>query len=107
MQDAVGWISSVVLLVTITSQIAKQWRERSSQGVSTWLFVGQVVASVGFVAYSWMVGNWIFVVTNALILASAIVGVVVTRRNKRAEGSDGVSAPQALPARRAAGHNPA
>jgi uncharacterized protein with PQ loop repeat len=80
MADVLGWLSSVILLSTLTQQIWTQWRERSTRGVSKWLFVGQTAASVGFTIYSWMVGNWVFVVTNALILVSAIVGALLNYR---------------------------
>jgi hypothetical protein len=33
--------------------------------VSKWLFVGQATASGGFLCYSLLVNNWVFVVTNA------------------------------------------
>lgn len=84
--ELVGWISSLVLLATIASQIAKQWRERSAEGVSRLLFLGQIAASIGFTLYSWLVHNWVFVVTNGLLLISAIVGAVMTARfRKQAE----------------------
>lgn len=82
MTDIVGWISSLVLLATIVSQIAKQWRERSGKGVSVWLFIGQAVASLGFTAYSFMLKNWVFTVTNALMLLSGIVGWQLTAHFK-------------------------
>lgn len=86
--ELVGWISSLVLLATIVSQIAKQWRERSAEGVSRLLFLGQIAASLGFTLYSWLVHNWVFVVTNGLLLVSAIVGAVMTARfRKQAEQS--------------------
>jgi MtN3 and saliva related transmembrane protein len=80
MTDALGWLSSFVLVLTIAKQVHKQWRERTSEGVSPWLFVGQITASVGFTVYSWMVRNWVFVVTNALLLVSALVGIVLVIR---------------------------
>lgn len=81
----IGWASSALLLSTLVAQIAKQWRE-GSRGVSRWLFVGQSAASVGFVVYSWLVRNWVFVVTNALILVSALVGAAVVLVQKRRGG---------------------
>ena len=81
--DILGWASSIVLLLTIGTQIAKQWRERSAQGVSGWLFVGQTVASIGFVIYSALIANWVFTITNSLLLISALVGWWVTRHFKR------------------------
>ncbi|HET8541654.1 MAG TPA: hypothetical protein VFL83_17380 [Anaeromyxobacter sp.] len=80
MTELLGWASSAVLLATLARQVHKQWREGTSEGVSRWLFVGQTAASLGFTAYSVLVRNWVFVVTNALILLNAIVGLVIHRR---------------------------
>jgi uncharacterized protein with PQ loop repeat len=81
--DLLGWASSAVLLATLVRQVRKQWREGTSEGVSRWLFVGQTTASAGFTAYSLLLGNWVFAVTNALILANAIAGLVIFRRHQR------------------------
>ncbi len=81
--DIVGWTASAILLATLTRQIITQWRDRDAKGVSRWLFAGQMAASVGFIAYSWMLDNWVFIVTNSLILLTAVVGqvmLVVRRR---------------------------
>jgi len=78
-----GWLSSLVLLATLMKQVHKQWRERRCEGVSKWLFRGQIAASVGFTVYSLLVRQWLFVVTNALILVQAIAGWLVNRRNQR------------------------
>lgn len=84
MIDAIGWISSFVLLLTLFHQVRKQWREGSSEGVSIWLFVGQIAASIGFTTYSVLVDNWVFVVTNALLLVNALVGwMIVLKHRKR------------------------
>lgn len=81
--DLIGWLSSAVLLATLVRQVRKQWREGSSEGVSRWLFVGQIAASAGFVVYSALVANWVFVVTNALILCDAVAGLVIVLRHRR------------------------
>lgn len=83
MTDAVGWTSSVILLMTLFHQVRKQWREGSSEGVSVWLFAGQIAASTGFTIYSVMVDNWVFVVTNALLIVNAIVGWWIVMRHRR------------------------
>lgn len=83
MLDALGWVSSLVLLATILEQIRKQWKTRSDQGVSSFLFVGQAAASLGFTVYSALVGNWVFTVTNSLLFASAITGWFITAHFKR------------------------
>ncbi|MFO7275418.1 MAG: hypothetical protein DIU56_000175 [Pseudomonadota bacterium] len=83
--ELIGWLSAAVLLLTLGRQVYTQWRERTAAGVSRWLFAGQVVASIGFVAYSVLVANWVFVVTNGLILATAVTGQFVVLANRRRE----------------------
>ncbi|MBW8367044.1 MAG: hypothetical protein K0M70_04205 [Arenimonas sp.] len=85
--DWLGWTASCVLLATLGRQIRVQWRERSTQGVSGLLFAGQILASLGFIAYSWLLDNRVFVVTNAAILLTAVVGLWVHRRNVLLEKS--------------------
>jgi MtN3 and saliva related transmembrane protein len=85
--ELIGWASSVILVLTIAKQVHRQWKEGSSEGVSKWLFVGQLVASAGFTAYSVLVKNWVFVVTNSLMLVNAVLGGAIVlwhrRRQKR------------------------
>lgn len=84
--DTIGWAASAILLATLTRQIITQWKDKDAKGVSRWLFLGQIAASVGFIAYSWMLDNWVFIVTNSLILMTAVVGQVglVIRRRQAA-----------------------
>lgn len=84
--ELVGWAASAILLATLIRQIATQVRDDSAQGVSRWLFVGQIAASTGFVAYSALVGDWVFIVTNICILITAVVGQVVTWRKRHRRG---------------------
>ena len=81
--DALGWAASAILIATLARQVWVQWRERSVEGVSSWLFIGQLAASVGFTLYSWIIGNWVFVVTNSTLLLTALVGQAIFRRNRR------------------------
>lgn len=86
MEEAIGWTSSVILVLTVGKQVHKQWKSKTSEGVSKWLFIGQLAASVGFVVYSWMVENWVFVATNSLMFANALAGalIVFLQRRRRA-----------------------
>ncbi|MCY7353898.1 MAG: hypothetical protein LH470_02215 [Lysobacter sp.] len=81
--DIVGWIASAILIATLARQIYTQWKDPDPSGVSTWLFVGQITASLGFIAYSWMLKNWVFIVTNSIILLTALVGQWVMWRKKK------------------------
>lgn len=81
--EAIGWLSAGILLATIGRQVYAQWRTRSAEGVSRWLFVGQCAASLGFIVYSWLVSNWVFVATNLLMLGTAVLGQWIYLRNRR------------------------
>jgi MtN3 and saliva related transmembrane protein len=90
MTQVLGWASSLILLLTVAKQIHKQWRDDSSAGVSKWLFIGQFTASAGFTVYSFLVRNWVFVVTNLMMALAAVVGLlIVMRHRRRATGRKG------------------
>ena len=72
MTEAIGWLSSAILLLTIGKQVYKQWHEGTSKGVSTWLFVGQIAASVGFTIYSLLIHSWVFAITNGLMVLNGL-----------------------------------
>jgi MtN3 and saliva related transmembrane protein len=81
--DMVGWASAFILVMTISRQVYSQWRSGSVAGVSKWLFIGQLTASMGFIVYSYLVENWVFVFANFFIFLTALVGQFVYLRNKR------------------------
>jgi MtN3 and saliva related transmembrane protein len=92
--EILGWVSSAILILTIARQIYKQWHEDSSKAVSLWLFLGQFAASMGFLVYSIALRNGVFVVTNAVLMVSALVGaglVLVHRRRRRLSERRGVA----------------
>lgn len=75
--EYVGWASSVILLCTLVKQVYKQWKEGTKEGVSKWLFTGQLAASIGFTVYSVLTGNVVFIVTNSLLVLNSIVGIAL------------------------------
>lgn len=83
--ELIGWAAATILLLTIGRQVYTEWRDQSTRGLSRWLFWGQLTASAGFVVYSWLLKNWVFVVTNSLLLATAALGQWIFMRNKRRE----------------------
>ncbi len=87
--ELVGWLSSCVLVLTIAKQVYKQWREGSSENVSRWLFVGQIAASCGFTVYSWLVRNWVFVVTNGVMILNGVAGLLIVLHHRRRERANG------------------
>jgi MtN3 and saliva related transmembrane protein len=84
--DAIGWVSAAVLLATICRQVYSQWKSKASTGVSRWLFVGQIGASVGFGAYSYLLHNWIFLFSNSAMLMTAIAGEIIYVSNRETRG---------------------
>ena len=88
MTELIGWSASVILLITIITQVRKQWRTGTNEGVSKWLFVGQVASSIGFTVYSVLTGNMVFIVTNAVLLLSNIAGVYIYFRNREENGGE-------------------
>ena len=82
MTDAIGWFATAVLILTIGRQVFTQWRDKTSAGLSKWLFIGQIVASLSFILYSWLLRNWVFTVANTAMLAIGITGQILYLRNK-------------------------
>ncbi|HYN86860.1 MAG TPA: PQ-loop repeat-containing protein [Pyrinomonadaceae bacterium] len=89
MTEVVGWVSSGILILTLAKQVFKQWKEGSSEGVSKWLFVGQMAASIGFTTYSVLTGDPVFIVTNSILLLNALVGLLIVLRHRRREQRQG------------------
>ena len=81
--DAIGWTAAVVLLATIgPAGLHRIRRDKTSKlvyrdGCSS----GQCAASSLFVIYSWLLSNWVFVITNLMLLVTALIGHAVYRRN--------------------------
>ena len=105
--DIIGWTAGAILLATIGRQVYTQWRDESFKGVSHWLFIGQMAASTGFIVYSWLVHNWVFVAVNVLMLATAVLGQFIYRRNKRIAARQTQAYPRLTPALRHGYQGPA
>lgn len=89
----VGWAASALLVLTIGHQVRRQWRTGHADGVSRWLYVGQMAASSGFVAYSIHLGDTVFIATNSILLLAAVLGLISVLRSRKAD----VQRPEASP----------
>ena len=83
--DIIGWSSTLILVVTVGRQAYTQWKQGSTAGMSRWLFIGQLAASAGFVIYSYLLDNIVFVVSNLFLLVIASIGQWLYVRNKKRE----------------------
>ena len=81
-QQWVGWGAVTALFFTMAGQAWKQWRDRVKHGIGKLFFVGQILASSLFLAYSAMLGDRVFVVGNALVLAAAVAGGTILWWNR-------------------------
>lgn len=89
MTEIIGWVSSLILIATIAKQVYKQWKSGKSEGVSKFLFIGQIAASAGFAVYSYLVGNWVFIVTNSIMVLNGVAGLAINiylRKREEAAG---------------------
>ncbi len=84
--DLLGWAATAILIATLLRQTLKQWKSPHPEAVSSWLFIGQMSASVLFTIYSLLLGNTVFVVTNLLLLGTAILGQVLAWRRRKKDG---------------------
>jgi uncharacterized protein with PQ loop repeat len=73
-KDLIGWAAVATLFLTLAGQAWKQWKDRVKKGIGKFFFVGQIAASMLFLAYSAIQGDRVFVVGNTLVLAAAIAG---------------------------------
>ena len=83
MTQAIGWAAATILVLTIGSQVYKQWHDDTSAGVSLWLFVGQMSANALFLTYAAITGDLVFLVANALLLVTSVLGLLIKLRHRR------------------------
>ena len=81
--NVIGWVSTATLLATIGRQVYSEWRSKATAGVSRWLFIGQISASVGFTVYSALLDNWVFLVSNIAMVLTAIAGEIIYVSNRK------------------------
>ena len=88
MTELIGWLATGILCATISRQVYTQWKTKATAGVSHWLFIGQLAASAGFVVYSYLLENWVFVFSNVFLLATAMLGQMIYLKNRKKGEAD-------------------
>jgi fumarate reductase subunit C len=79
MREIIGWGSACVLLPTFGLQAYKQWQNRHEHASAStlWFFILSLIGVSGQVAYSWMLGNWVYFVLNACLVVINTFGLVL------------------------------
>ncbi|MDQ7995567.1 MAG: hypothetical protein AAGC76_06915 [Luteibacter sp.] len=80
--EPLGWLASLILLGTIGRQIWRQAHAPTVEGVSKWLFIGQMAASLLYLVYSVLVKNPVFIASNAALLIAGITGQIIYLKRK-------------------------
>lgn len=88
-RDLIGWAASVILVASLSRQTYRQWRAGTSRGVSKWLYLGSLVSSALFAVYSFLLGNWVFLVTNSLLVVDNVLGLAILYHHRKREGDPG------------------
>jgi hypothetical protein len=89
MKEIIGWGSAFVLLPTFGLQAYKQWQERHQHAPAStlWFFILALVGVAGQVAYSWMLGNWVYFVLNACLVVTNTLGLVLAIHRRGVSGT--------------------
>jgi hypothetical protein len=86
MREIIGWGSAFILLPTFGLQAYKQWQGRHEHAPAStlWFFILALAGVAGQVAYSWMLGNWVYFVLNACLVVTNSLGLalVIHRRGE-------------------------
>jgi hypothetical protein len=79
MQEIIGWGSAFILLPTFGLQAYKQWQLRHEPVPTStlWFFILALLGVAGQVAYSWMLGNWVYFVLNACLVVTNSLGLAL------------------------------
>ena len=92
MTDVIGWASSLILLLTLVKQVHKQWKDGETEGISSLFFIGQLSSSIGFTIYSYLVENWVFTITNGILVINNILGICLyfyfLKNNKKSKNKE-------------------
>lgn len=84
--QVVGWLSSLILVPSLAYQTYKQWHEDTSEGVSVALYLGSLISNIGFAVYSWLQGDWVFIVSNTLLAINSSIGLCILYKHRFRKG---------------------
>ena len=79
MQELIGWGSAIILLPAFATQTYRQWQDRHKPVniSSLWFFILVLIGTFGQVVYSWMVGNWVYLALNGVLVVNNAIGLAI------------------------------
>ena len=88
LQELIGWGSALVLLPTFGVQTFRQWESRHEHAspTSLWFFGLALVGTFGQFIYSWMVGNWVYLALNGVLVVNNSIGLGIALYRLKAPG---------------------
>ena len=89
MQELIGWGSAAILVPAFATQTYRQWQNRDEpvNASSLWFFVLVQVGTFGQVVYSWLVGNWVYLALNGVLVLNNSIGLAIAARRWLGVGS--------------------
>ncbi len=84
MKEIIGWGSAMIVIPTFGLQVYKQWQKRNDDVPPTtlWFFILALVGAAGQIAYSWMLGNWVYFVVNVCLVITDALGLALALRGR-------------------------
>ena len=86
MTEALGWISSALLVLAVLWILLERREKGARADLSLIALAGLATASLGLAAYSYLVGDPVFVVTGAALALCAVLGIAIGFRRRRELG---------------------
>jgi hypothetical protein len=87
--ELIGWPAAAILFLRLSRQVYAQWRDGKSPGCLA-LAVRQAMRGISWFCVPFLAaGQWVFVITNAPILVTPVVGEFIYLRNRRGAGKSG------------------
>jgi hypothetical protein len=81
--ETLGWVSVIVLALTLVRQLVGQWRDRSILRGPRVLLGGQLLASIGLLAYAAAHRSAVLAAATALVLLATAASLWIGTRNRR------------------------
>ncbi len=90
MDELIGWGSAAILVPAFATQTYRQWQNRHEpvNASSLWFFGLVLLGTAGQVVYSRLVGNWVYLALNGVLVVNNLIGLGIAVQRWRATKPD-------------------